>query len=130
MEILETNGLSEQVRANLRGMVESCAKAAAMIPLKLVDVVIGWREFASWNPAVLDVILLAREEIPRLAYIPAAPLLHSANREAAAAFITFLRSAAGQAIFQKWGYFTTESGARDFAPAARIGGSYHLPEGW
>lgn len=130
VEILETNGLSEQVRPNLRGMVESCAKAAAMIPLKLVDVVLGWREFASWNPAVLDAVLLNSEEIPRLAYIPAAPLLHSANREGAAAFITFLRSAAGQDIFQKWGYHTTESGVRDFAPAARIGGSYRLPEGW
>lgn len=130
VEILEANGLSEQVRPNLRGMVESCAKAAAMVPLKLVDVVLGWREFASWNPDRLDAVLLAREEIPRLAYIPAAPLLHSANREGAAAFITFLRSEAGQEIFQKWGYHTTEGSARDFAPAARIGGSYRLPEGW
>ncbi len=120
----------EQVRPNLRGMVESCAKAAAMIPLKLVDAVLGWREFAAWNPETMDTVLLAPHEIPRLAYIPAGKLRHARNPGGAEAFIAFLKSAEGSAIFQKWGYLTDENAARKFAPSAKIGGTYTLPEGW
>ncbi len=130
VEILEANGLTEKVKPNVKGSVESCAKVAAMIPLNLVDVVLGWREFAFWNPETMDVVLLKEREIPRLAYIPAAPLLKSNNRAGAKEFINFLQSGAGQAIFRKWGYLTTESDARQFAPTAHIGGFYQLPEGW
>ena len=130
VEILEANGMAEKVKPNVKGSVESCAKVAAMIPLNLVDVVLGWREFAFWNPGTMDAVLLKSREIPRLAYIPAAPLLKSNNRAGAEEFSSFLQSDAGQAIFQKWGYLTTEIAARQFAPAARIGGTYQLPEGW
>ncbi len=130
VEILEANGLTERLRPHVRGMVESCAKAAAMIPLKLVDAVIGWREFAAWNPAAMDAVPLAPSEIPRLAYLPAAVLRHAENPQGAKAFIAFLASAEGRAIFQKWGYLTEERAARTFAPEARLGGHYLLPEGW
>jgi len=130
VEILEVNELASSVWPNLKGMVESCAKAASMIPLKLVDVVIGWREFASWKPEMMDAILLEPEQIPRLAYIPAARLLNAGNPPGADAFVEFLKSSEGQAIFRKWGYLTEEFAAREFAPLARIGGSYMLPQGW
>jgi molybdate transport system substrate-binding protein len=130
VEILDVNGLLNEVRPNLLGMVESCAKAAAMIPLNLVDVVLGWREFAAWKPDVMTAVLLNPEELPRLAYIPAAMLKQAKNPQGANAFISFLKSKQGQAIFQKWGYLTDENAARVFAPKARIGGNYQLPEGW
>jgi len=130
VEIIEGNGITERLRPNLRGMVESCAKAASMIPLKLVDVVIGWREFSTWNPETMDVVLLAPGEIPRLAYIPAGILRRARNPEGAETFVTFLKSAEGLAIFQKWDYMTDENTARGFAPLARLGGTYKLPEGW
>ncbi len=130
VEILEANGLTEKVKPNVKGSVESCAKVAAMIPLNLVDAVLGWREFAFWNRETMDAVLLKDREIPRLAYIPAASLLKSKNRAGAKKFITFLQSDAGQGIFQKWGYLTTENEALEFAPSARIGGLYQLPVGW
>ena len=130
VEILHANGLEERVRPNLRGQVESCAKTAAMLPLGTVDAVLGWREFASWNPQAIEAILLDPEEIPRLAYIPAARLRQAKNPENAKAFVAYLKSAEGQAIFRKWGYFTEAEDARKLAPAARIGGIYDLPEGW
>jgi molybdate transport system substrate-binding protein len=130
VEILEANGMTEKVKPNVKGSVESCAKVAAMIPLNLVDVVLGWREFAFWKPETMDAVLLKDKEIPRLAYIPAATLLKSNNRAGAKEFTSFLQSDAGQAIFQKWGYLTTESDALQFAPSARIGGFYQIPEGW
>ena len=130
VEIIEANTMTSRVRHNLRGMVESCAKAAAMIPLKLVDVVLGWREFSTWRPEAMDTVLLAPHEIPRLAYIPSGILQQAENPRGAEAFIAFLKSEAGKAIFQKWGYMTDESAAREFAPLAKIGGTYTLPEGW
>jgi molybdate transport system substrate-binding protein len=130
VEIMVANELEHMLRANLHGQVESCAKAAAMLPLGTVDAVLGWREFAAWSPQTMEAILLDPKEIPRLAYIPAARLRHAANPEAAEAFVAYLKSEEGQAIFHKWGYYTQAEDARKLAPEARIGGSYYLPEGW
>ncbi len=130
IEILHANGLENQIRPNLHGQVESCAKTAAMLPLGTVDAVLGWREFAAWNPQAMEAILLKPQEIPRLAYIPAALLRQAKNPENAKAFVAYLKSAEGQAFFHKWGYFTEAEDARKLAPATRIGGSYDLPEGW
>jgi molybdate transport system substrate-binding protein len=127
-EILEFNGLLDELRPRLTGMVESCAKAAAMVPLNLVDVVLGGREFEAWRPEVMDAIMLKPEELPRLAYIPATVLKKSLYPERAAAFIAYLKSSKGQAIFQKRGYLTDEKDARRFAPYARIGGTYIVPK--
>jgi len=130
VELLEANAITDKTRKNLRGMVESCSKTAAMIPLNMVDVVLGWREFASWNPEAMDVILLDPRQIPRLAYVPASVLSKAENPKGAEAFLTFLASGEGQAIFQKHGYLTDEDSARKFAPMANIGGTYTLPESW
>lgn len=130
VELMQANHLAEQIRPNLYGQVESCAKTAAMLPLGTVDAVLGWREFAAWKPQLMEAILLKPEEVPRLATIPAARLRHAANPQSAEQFIDYLRSPEGQAIFHKWGYFTEEQEVRKLAPAARIGGSYALPEGW
>jgi molybdate transport system substrate-binding protein len=130
LELLHANHLLETVRPNLKGMVESCAKAAAMIPLKMVDVVLGWREFASWQPGAMEAILPRPDEIPRLAYVPGARLSNAKNPQGAKDFLAFLVSREGQAIFQKWGYLTTEIEARKFAPKATIGGTFPLVEVW
>lgn len=130
IEMLHANHLLETLRPKLKGMVESCAKAAAMIPLSLVDVVIGWREFATWQPDTMEVILPSPEEIPRLAYVPGARLRSASNPDGADAFLLFLASKEGQAIFQKWGYPTTEAEVRQFAPGATIGGTFPLSEVW
>lgn len=130
VELLEANGLLDTLRPKLTGMVESCAKAAAMIPLKLVDVVIGWREFEAWRPDVMDAVLPRPAEIKRLAYIPAAKLRHASNPYGAEQFLAFLTSEEGRRIFRKWGYETDEAAVRRFAPDAQIGGEYQVPGGW
>ena len=130
VELLLANELAERVRPNLRGQVESCARAAALIPLGMVDAVLGWREFAAWNPAAMVAVPLRPEQIPRLAFIPAVQVRDAGNRAGAAAFTAFLASPEGAAIFRKWGYLTREEEVRPLAPAARIGGRYRLPPGW
>ena len=129
VEVLTANGLDQKVKKNLRGQVESCARAASMIPLGMADAVLGWREFAAWNPAVMEAVLLRPEQIPRLAFVPAVRI-RGGNAQAAAAFMACLTSAEGDAIFRKWGYLTRETEVRTMAPQARIGGIYRLPGGW
>ena len=130
VELLTANGLAERIKPNLRGQVESCARAASMIPLGMADAVLGWREFAAWNPAAMEAVLLRPDQVPRLAYVPAVRIRGSANPAGAAAFTAYLTSAEGQAIFHKWGYLTNQADVRPLAPQARIGGNYRLPEGW
>ena len=130
VEVLTANGLDTKVRPNLSGQVESCARTASMIPLGMADAVLGWREFAAWNPAAMEAVLLKPEQVPRLAYVPAIKIRGTANPTGAAAFTAFLSSDEGQAIFHKWGYLTREVDVRPLAPQARIGGIYRPLEGW
>jgi len=130
VEVLTANGLDTKVRPNLSGQVESCARTASMIPLGMADAVLGWREFATWNPAATEAVLLNPEQVPRLAYVPAIKIRGTANPTGAAAFTAFLSSDEGQAIFHKWGYLTREVDVRPLAPQARIGGIYRPLEGW
>lgn len=126
-ELLEHNGLLEEIEPNIVTHAESCSKTATLIALKSVDAILGWRVFSEWHDTV-DVVYLEPQQIPRLSYIPGAVSRFADNRESAQEFLDFLVSPDGQAIFGKWGYIATESKAREYAPGAEIGGEYHLPE--
>lgn len=129
VEIIAEAGLIEALRPNLVTRVASCARTAGLIPLQAVDATLGWRVFAHWNDQIASVALRP-DEIVRLAYIPAAIARDSRQRETAQEFIRFLAGPQGRAIFSRWGYITSEDEARAFAPDARIGGEYRLPERW
>jgi molybdate transport system substrate-binding protein len=130
VEILEYNHLLEEVGKNIIVNAKSCADTAALISLKSVDAVIGWDVFQYWDPDNIEVVYLATEQLPRIAYVPAAVTVFAQDKESARAFLDFLVSPEGQAIFRKWGYITTEDEARTLAPDAAIGGEYQLPENY
>jgi molybdate transport system substrate-binding protein len=127
VEVLERNGLLQQVQGNIVTHAPSCSATASLVAMQKVDAVIGWRVFSKWNPEKIEAVLLKPHEVPRLAYIPAAISTFSQDREGAQQFIQFLTSPEGQRIFKKWGYIATEQEARAFAPQAEIGGEYRLP---
>lgn len=130
VEVLEYNHLLDQVQKNIVTHAESCSKTAALIGLKEADAIIGWDVFSKWNPDTTETVYLKPEQIPRLAYVPAAISTYSEDRKSAQEFIDFLVSKDGQAIFARWGYITTEEEARKYAPKAQIGGEYKLPTGY
>jgi molybdate transport system substrate-binding protein len=130
VEILDYNNLLEDVFKNIVTQAASCDATATLISLKSVDAVIGWDVFQYWDPENIDVVYLKPEQLPRLSYIPAAVSTFTKDRASAEAFIGFLTSDAGQEIFKKWGYITTETEARKFAPDAIIGGEYQLPDSY
>jgi len=128
VEVLEKNGLLKAVEKNIVTHASSCAATASLITLQKVDAIMGWDVFAGWNPDKIETVYLKPDEVPRLAYIPAAVTKDFAsNRAGAQAFINFLTSPEGQTIFKKWGYLASEKDARKFAPKAKIGGEYILP---
>jgi molybdate transport system substrate-binding protein len=130
IEILEHNNLLGECGKNIVTMAESCSKTATLVATKSVDAVIGWRVFGHWHPDMIDIVYLEPEQLPRIAYIPAALSKFVRNRETAREFIRFLRSTDSRQILNKWGYLASEDGAREFAPDAKVGGDYSLPEAY
>jgi molybdate transport system substrate-binding protein len=128
VEVLDHNHLLEKIYPQIITQADSCDKTATLIALRSVDAVLGWDVFHDWNPDLIDTIYLQPEQLPRLAYIPAALSTYTRNREMAQSFIDYLVTTEGQSIFKKWGYNVTEDEARQFAPRAAIGGEYQLPE--
>lgn len=131
VEVLERAGLSERVRKNIVTYAESCAKTVQIVATRQVDAVLGWEVFGHWEPERVETVFLPPESVPRIGYIPAAVCRSSKEREVAQAFLEFLISSEGQAIFRKWHYLTTEEDARAFAtPTTPIGGEWTLPASW
>jgi molybdate transport system substrate-binding protein len=128
VEILDNNHLLPDVYKKIVTQAASCDATAALISLKSVDAVMGWEVFQSWDPRNIHSVYLQPEQIPRLAYIPAAISNYSKDKNTAGNFINFLTSTTGQDIFKKWGYNVSETEARKFAPKAAIGGEYQLPD--
>ncbi len=127
IEILDYNHMLDDVGKNIVVHAKSCEDTATLISLKSVDAVIGWDVFQHWDPDNIEVVYLAPEQLPRIAYIPGGILKFTRDSASARKFLDFLVSPEGQAIFQKWGYITLESEAKKLAPEAAIGGEYQLP---
>ena len=134
IEIIEKN-LSSEARASLKKNIvnytESCEKTATAISLKAVDAVIGWGVFQYWDPERIETIPLNKKEITRIGYIPIAISKFTTKKAAAQAFIDFILSDEGRAIFRKYHYFMTPDEAFAWIGEKKpVGGEYTIPKGW
>jgi len=131
VEVLDKSGLSSRIRPNIVTNTPSCAKTAMLVSIGSADAILGWRVFQNWDPGRITTIPLARSQVPRIGYIPIAVSRFSHDPELARAFVDFVCSPDGKAIFDKWNYLTSEEKARQFAlPTTPVGGEWRLPEGW
>lgn len=134
VEIIEKSFTSAEkaaFRKNLVNYTESCEKTATAISLKAVDAVIGWGVFQHWDPARIETIPLAQQEVRRVGYIPVAVSSFSKNRPLAQKFIDFLASSEGANIFRKHRYFMTPHEAFTWIGENKpVGGEYSLPREW
>lgn len=131
VEVLESLDLAEQVRPNIVTHAESCAKTAQLVSLGTVDAILGWDVFQHWDPDKIETVYLPREQVTRIGYIPAAVAKTTRNRALAEAFIDFLASDEGRALYDKWHYLTTLEQARQYAtPDTPVGGEWTLPDRW
>ena len=130
VEIFEANHVSALIKPKIKSYTESCERTANIIALGGADAVMGWKVFQEWNPNKIQTILLKPKELPRISYIPIAVSTFTSNRKLAEEYLQFVVSPESRAIFKKWGYITEEQEAKKYAPQAKIGGEYTLPEGW
>ena len=118
-------------KANLLNYTDSCEHTATAISLKQVDAVLGWSVFQDWDPTKIQTIALDKTQIPRVGYIPIAVSSYTKNQAQAQQFIDFLTSAEGQAVFAKYGYFSTTDQAFAYVGETKpVGGEYALPADW
>lgn len=119
------------LRRNLVNYTESCEKTATAISLGMVDAVIGWSVFGSWDPERIEIVRLPPEQVPRIGYLTAAVSAYSCQVEAAQGFIDFLAGSEGQAVFAAHGYFSDAAAACAWLGAERpVGGEYQVPASW
>lgn len=131
VEVLERAGLASAVRPNIVTHPESCAKTAQVVALGQVDAALGWEVFEHWDPQRIRTILLPPQRVPRIGVLPAAITAMCRDRALAQAFLEFLVSADGQAIYAERGFLTTVEAARRLTRSdAPVGGEWPLPEGW
>ena len=129
VEVLQKAGMWDSVKNQIVTNAPSCAQTAQLVALDTVDAVMGWRVFHYWNPAKIKTILIPKEMIPRIGYIPIAISSYSTKRKEAQMFIDFLTSPEGQAIFRSWHYLPTLEEARQFAtPHTPVGGEWKMTE--
>ncbi|MBC7292663.1 MAG: extracellular solute-binding protein, partial [Thermoleophilia bacterium] len=129
-EILERQGLAEQVKKNITVYAESCEKTAALVALGQVDAVMGWDVFAAWEPDKVAAVPLQPSQIPRIGYIPAAVSTFTTAKDLARQFVDYLASDQGRQIFARYGYITDQARAQEMAPQASVGGDYELKTEW
>jgi len=128
-ELLDYNNLLEKVLPNVVVFAKSCEDTATLCALKKVDAIIGWDVFESWNPEDVKWIKINKNKIPRLSTIPIAIPVFVKDRKLAENFINYVLSQKkGGKIFKKWGYISDVNKAKKYAPEAKIGGEYKLPE--
>lgn len=122
-----------QLRKNIVGFTESCAKTANAISLKTADAVLGWSVFEHWAPDKIESIRLPAENIPRVSYLAIAVTKYCKEPELARKLIDFIKSDEGMDCFRKFKYFTTPSEAREYAGSQNIpigGEEYVVPKSW
>lgn len=131
VEALERAGLAAAVKKNIVNQAESCDKTAQMISLGLVDAVLGWDVFEAWDPARVEAVYYPPDEVTRIGYLPAAVSAFPRKPGLARAFLAYLVSLEGQAIFRAHGYLTELAEARQRArPDTPVGGEWPLPSSW
>jgi molybdate transport system substrate-binding protein len=130
VELLEYNKLTSQIRPNIVTHAASCELTASLVVLKAVDAVLGWDIFGKWRPDKIENIYLKPNQIPRIAYIPAAISRYTKERPDAETFLEYLASDEVKDIFSQHGYQVDLKEVRAYAPRAQLGGQYTLPDNW
>jgi len=123
-ELFEFNNLSALVKPKIQTYTESVEQLASLIIFGTVDAIIGWEVLQHWNPERIETILLKPEEIPRITSMAIAISKFTRNREQAEKYMNFVTSPESKTMFNRWGYITEIKEAREYAPYARIEGSY------
>ena len=125
-EILDYNKVLDNVGKIIVAHGDSNENVSLYVTQKFADAAIAWDYLAIQQPDKFDVVYLQPNQIPRLSYLSGAISTYTKDKASSQEFLKYLVSEEGQTFFKKFGYYTTESEAKKFAPNAQIGGTYKL----
>ncbi len=128
IELLDKNGLLEDVLKNVVTFGASCSKTANLAAMNKVDAILGWRVFHFWNPERMEYIPISSDQIPRISYIPISIPIFTKDINLSKMFIDFVLSSKGRKIYEDLGYIVNKEDAKKIAPQATIGGEFKLPK--
>jgi molybdate transport system substrate-binding protein len=101
--ILAKAGLLDKVRPRIISYGTSCEEVQNALLMGEADAVIGWDSMFRQHRDKITLIPIPKK-LNRTFNIPGAIITWSRNRQAAQAFLGFLASRTGKAIFTKYGY--------------------------
>ncbi len=102
MDVKYGNGYKTKVLANIVSNEDNVKQVVAKVQLGEADAGIVYTSDAVAAPELMTIEIPA--DLNVIAKYPIAPLLKSKNVDLARAFISYVLSADGQAILQKWGF--------------------------
>ena len=105
--ILKKNGLLEAVEANCIVRPSTVNQLLIYSATNQVDAVIAWEDQSLWGEAAGKVAIIQipfEENIIKT--VPAAVVTFSEEKELAQAFVDFIASAEGKAVWSRWGFPT------------------------
>ncbi len=125
IELLEKNGLLEEVMKNVAAFSATPPQAARFAAAGQVDAALTWDIYRTRFGRQVETVPLDPEIFPRLVAVPAAILAGSRRPEAAAGFLEYLASESARSVLAEAGFL--DPGAADRFPRAELGGLYTLP---
>lgn len=96
----------DKVLANVVSNEDNVRQVVAKVQLGEADAGIVYTSDAVATPGLKRIEIPAEMNV--IAEYPVAPLIHSSDKELAAAFIEYILSAEGQSVLQKWGFAPVE----------------------
>lgn len=119
-ELLEANGLWEDIKKNIVVHAESCEATATLIYTGAVDAIIGWHVFYHWNPEKADLVWIEPNKIPKISYVAGATTVFAEDKDLAIIFLDFLASQDMHEVWARYGYIPTMEEAKLYASNATI----------
>jgi molybdate transport system substrate-binding protein len=122
LEILQKNRIYDKL-ANRLVIASSAQDLAERVARKSLEAAIGWSNFPTWTQGGTDVVLLASNEIPRIAAISARRSSVSLDSTQAIKIMMYLGSDRALEVLRKWGYLISTTDIDQYATVAKIGGT-------
>lgn len=105
-EIFEKAGLSQEISRNILTEVGRPDNLLTLLMMNQIDACITWHFYGLQAPDDMDILFLPPEQLTGIGEMQVAVSAYCQDQPSAEAFINFLTSPEGQAIFKDFGYIT------------------------
>jgi molybdate transport system substrate-binding protein len=115
-EIFAKAGLAEEIGENIITEAVRPDNLLTMLIMEQVDAGILWHFYATQNADKIENIYLLPEQLTGIGEMQIAVTAYCRDTDAARAFIDFITSAEGQAVFEQLGYLVNAEDVKEYWP--------------